>query len=114
MDLTTSQLYLLAGVALLGLWATSARKSRSNSNRLPLPPGPMGYPVVGNLFEIPREKVWLLYDQWHQLYGDMVYYEMLGQPILILGSLKRTNDLFEKRSSNYSSRIQKLPMLLDL
>ena len=44
----------------------------------------------------------------------MVYYEVLGQPLLILGSLKRTNDLFEKRSPNYSSRIQRLPMLLDL
>ena len=73
MDLTTSQLYLLVVVALLGLWATSARKSRSNPNQLPLPPGPKGYPVVGNLFEMPREKVWLLYDRWHQSYGKDSY-----------------------------------------
>ena len=73
MDLTTSQLYLLAGVTLLGLWATSARKSRSNPNRLPLPPGPKGYPVVGNLFQMPREKKWLLYDRWFQSYGEGHY-----------------------------------------
>jgi len=36
--------------------------------------------------------------------GDMVFFKVLGQPFLILNSLKRTNDLFEKRSSNYSDR----------
>ena len=73
MDVTTLQLYLLAGATLFGLWAISARKSQSNPNRLPLPPGPKGYPVVGNLFEMPREKMWLLYDRWHQSYGEKSY-----------------------------------------
>ena len=44
--------------------------------------------------------------------GDMVYFEALGQSFLVLGSLKKTNDIFEK--FNYSSRIQNLPMFLDL
>lgn len=44
--------------------------------------------------------------------GDMVYFEALGRSFLVLGSLKRTNEIFEK--SNYSSRIQNFPMLLDL
>ncbi|KAJ3563986.1 hypothetical protein NP233_g8588 [Leucocoprinus birnbaumii] len=34
----------------------------------------------------------------------MVYFEVLGQPILVLGSLRRTNDLFDKRSNKYSDR----------
>ena len=71
MDLTTAQLYLFAGATLLGLWATSARKSQSNPNQLP--PGPKGYPVVGNLFDMPKEKWWLLYDRWHRSYGEGSY-----------------------------------------
>ncbi|KIJ26837.1 hypothetical protein M422DRAFT_785117 [Sphaerobolus stellatus SS14] len=36
--------------------------------------------------------------------GDMVYYRVFGQGILALGSVKRCHDLFDKRSSIYSSR----------
>ena len=45
--------------------------------------------------------------------GDMIYFNVLGQHFLILSSLKRTTDLFEKRSSNYSDR-PRLPMLIEL
>ena len=40
----------------------------------------------------------------------MVYFEVLGQPFLVLGSLKRINDILDKRSSNYSDR-SIMPML---
>ena len=43
----------------------------------------------------------------------MVYFNVLGQPFLILGSLQRTTDLFEKRSLNYSDRMR-LPMMVEL
>ena len=46
--------------------------------------------------------------------GDMIYFNVLGQHFLILSSLKRTTDLFEKRSSNYSDRPRLLPMLVEL
>ena len=40
--------------------------------------------------------------------GDMVYFKVLGQPFLVLGSLKRINDIIlDKRSSNYSDRLIK-------
>jgi hypothetical protein len=34
----------------------------------------------------------------------MIYFEVLGHKFLILGSLERAYDIFERRSSNYSSR----------
>ena len=43
----------------------------------------------------------------------MIYFKVLGQHFLILCSLERTTDLFEKRSSNYSDR-PRLPMLVEL
>ena len=43
----------------------------------------------------------------------MVFFNVLGQHFLILGSMERTTDLFERRSSNYSDR-PRLPMLVEL
>ena len=38
--------------------------------------------------------------------GDMIYLNVLGQHFVILNSLEDITNLFEKRSSNYSDRIQ--------
>ncbi|KAF9458365.1 cytochrome P450 [Collybia nuda] len=80
---------------------------------LPLPPGPKGYPIIGNVFDMPREFAWMEYDKWFKIYGDMVYFKVFGQGFLVLGSLTRTNDILEKRSTNYSDR-PPMPMLRDL
>ena len=63
---------LWVGGIILGLWATTviAPPRTSNPKRLPLPPGPKRYPVVGNLFALSTDKTWLLYDRWFKLYGE--------------------------------------------
>ena len=43
----------------------------------------------------------------------MIYFNVLGQHFLVLGSVRRTTDLFEKRSSNYSDRMR-MTMVMDL
>jgi cytochrome P450 len=84
-----------------------------NPNGLPLPPGPKGYPLIGNLFDMPLDKPWIVYDEWRKTYGDMIYLNVLGRHFLVLNSLEVISDLFEKRSSNYSDRIH-LTMLSEL
>ncbi|EDR09909.1 uncharacterized protein LACBIDRAFT_248682 [Laccaria bicolor S238N-H82] len=42
--------------------------------------------------------------------GDIIYFEVVGQPFLVLGSLQRVNDILDKKSSNYSDRLS-MPML---
>jgi len=124
--------YCLLTIALVLVFVglTTVQDSRRNSGRLPYPPGPKGYPFIGSLLEAPTEKPWLTYAEWGETYGeqlgtpglrgsyqflpgDMVFFKVLGQPILILNSVKRTNDLFEKRSSNYSDRKSGI-MLIEL
>ena len=42
-----------------------------NPNGLPLPPGPKGYPLIGNLFDMPTDKPWVVYDEWRKTYGKV-------------------------------------------
>ncbi|PPQ73993.1 hypothetical protein CVT24_012482 [Panaeolus cyanescens] len=108
--------YLAAGAALFACVAIRVGlRSTQNPNRLPHPPGPKGYPIIGNLLDAPKleDEPWRVYDHWRQTYGDLLYFEVLGQPFLILGSLEVVQDLFDRKSSKYSSR-PNLPMIRDL
>ena len=37
--------------------------------RLPYPPGPKGWPIIGNVFDVPEKTQWLTYTEWANLYG---------------------------------------------
>ncbi len=32
-------------------------------------PGPEGFPLIGNLLDMPTEKEWLTFAKWSELYG---------------------------------------------
>jgi len=86
-------------------------RGRSNLRGLPLPPGPKGFPLIGNLLDVPADHPWMVYDEWRKTYGDMIYFNVLGRHFMILSSLEMITDLFEKRSSNYSDRMQPTMMI---
>ncbi|KAF8987177.1 cytochrome P450 [Cyathus striatus] len=73
--------------------------------RLPLPPGPRRYPVIGNLLDIPKIFQWEAFMKWGKDYSsDVVFAETIGVKFIILNSVKAADDLLTKRSSIYSCR----------
>ncbi|KAH0833328.1 cytochrome P450 [Lanmaoa asiatica] len=71
---------------------------------LPLPPGPVGLPLVGNTFDLNPIHPWLSYEQWGKRYGGLVYANLLGRDFIIINSVKVAHDLLDRRSAIYADR----------
>ncbi|GJJ14358.1 hypothetical protein Clacol_008622 [Clathrus columnatus] len=76
------------------------RHLSSNDN----PPGPRPVPIIGNAHQMPQEHPWLTFTKWQERYGDIIYLEILGKPLLVLNSSDIAIELLDKRSSIYSDR----------
>ncbi|KAH9924275.1 cytochrome P450 [Epithele typhae] len=97
---------LLAGVCYLAIrLILSSRAFKERTRGLPLPPGPKPYPLIGNLLHLPKGIAWHGYAEMCRKYGGMVYLDLGHRPLLVLDDLKVINELLDKRSAIYSSRI---------
>ncbi|KAJ6548443.1 putative monooxygenase [Mycena capillaripes] len=74
------------------------------SRRSDLPPGPRRLPLIGSALQIPRAYPWLKFTDWAKTYGNIVYVDVLGQPLVVLNSAKIARDLLDQRSAIYSDR----------
>ncbi|KAF8815156.1 cytochrome P450 [Phlegmacium glaucopus] len=93
---------LLICLTLFLIWMFYKKNQR---NRLPLPPGPAGLPLIGNLLDMPKSSEWEVYHKWSQEFNsDIIHLNAAGTDIIILDTYEATIDLIEKRSNNYSSR----------
>ncbi|EMD33935.1 hypothetical protein CERSUDRAFT_107728 [Gelatoporia subvermispora B] len=84
----------------------------ASAHKLPLPPGPKGWPLIGNMLDMPQDKPWETYAKWGKTYGPVVHLRMAGKPMIILNTAKAASDLLDARSANYSDRYQ--PTMLNL
>ncbi|KAI0056020.1 cytochrome P450 [Artomyces pyxidatus] len=68
-----------------------------------VPPGPRGLPVLGNVQELTNT-AWLVSSTPKEIYGDIVYFSVPGQSVLLINSQRVAADLLDRRSSIYSNR----------
>ena len=97
------------------------RAKRRVASALPLPPGPPRLPIIGNMLDMPKHDMHETFRDMRTKYGafwpptsrgpqlspvagDVLYLDVCGQPMIILGSHEVAIDLLEKRSGNYSDR----------
>ncbi len=74
------------------------------SKRPPLPPGPRGQPLVGNLRDFFHGYNWHHWGKYKGLYGPVSSLSFLGQNVIVLNDQKSSLELLEKRSHKYSDR----------
>jgi hypothetical protein len=107
-------------VLISSLAAFLAIRDYQRRRGLPYPPGPRPLPLIGNLFDIPKEFSWLSYTQLSKKHGmvyfavtrrltegmagDILSFRAFGQVIVVLNSIKVNKDLLERRPDIYSDR----------
>ncbi|KAF9018349.1 cytochrome P450 [Hymenopellis radicata] len=69
-----------------------------------LPPGPRGWPIIGNLFDLPAADDPIPWTSHREKYGPVSSVSVLGNNIVLLNDLKSCTELLDKRSSLYSGR----------
>lgn len=94
----------LAVAGLLGFYL--ARYVVSQRNKLPLPPGPKPWPLLGNVTDLPPpgQPEWKHWLKFKDLYGPISSITVLGQTLIIIHDKEAASELMEKRAGNYSSR----------
>ncbi|OHW89813.1 cytochrome p450 [Colletotrichum incanum] len=100
-----TSIFLLVTVA-LALHAVFARRGFGKRRRgVPLPPGPPGKPILGHLRIIPTENPEYAYATWSKQYkSDVLYFNVLGQDVVVLNSVRAAVDLLDRRGANYCDR----------
>ena len=119
---------VLATTAILLLVVQDLRRYNSKGH---LPPGPTPLPILGNVLNTPRSNVGPAFSalaKKHGVFkakscvivsfsercftGDVVYFNLLSQPMIVICSLKAALDLLDKKSANFSGRPVSIVMKL--
>lgn len=82
-----------------------SRATSSPYAKLPLPPGPPGRFLVGNLGQVSPDHPEEDYMRWGKEYNsDVIHVEILGQHMVALNSVAAANELLDRRGANYCDR----------
>ncbi|KAF5366070.1 hypothetical protein D9757_012379 [Collybiopsis confluens] len=78
-----------------------------------LPPGPSGWPLIGNLWDIPASYEWEVYAKWGEKWGDLLSLSFFGTTIVVINSYKRCQEILDQKGNIYSDRPY-MPMAAEL
>ncbi|QRV74366.1 cytochrome P450 family protein [Ceratobasidium sp. AG-Ba] len=93
----------IIGAGLASAGAYSWYRSRRSS--VPLPPGPKGTIILGNLLDLRNASAyWLKFTEYNEQYGPLVSVRILHRRIYLVSDPNLVSELFEKRAANYSDR----------
>ncbi|KAF0325749.1 cytochrome p450 oxidoreductase [Colletotrichum asianum] len=101
-------------------------QARKNAQRLPLPPGPRGYPIIQNMFDLPKKDTFAApqYAKFKDKYGEhehcnkrtlrlttigtpkgpITALRVIGKPFIVINDPQVALDILEKKSAEFSSR----------
>ncbi|KAF1952599.1 cytochrome P450 oxidoreductase OrdA-like protein [Byssothecium circinans] len=93
-------------IAIVLILAYLIKKFVLTPNTLPLPPGPRGIPIFGNIADLPPKGTleWKHWLKFKDVYGGMCTIQVMGQTIILMHDLEATLELLDKRGAKYSSR----------
>ena len=95
---------------------------KRNPAGLPYPPGPKGYPIIGNLFDIPNAFIYKRFremsrelseyrdlllrrsDESLRVDSDIIHLQVFSFHLIVCNTRGVADDLLDKRSSIYSDR----------
>uniref|UniRef100_A0A0W0F3U8 Cytochrome P450 n=1 Tax=Moniliophthora roreri TaxID=221103 RepID=A0A0W0F3U8_MONRR len=100
----TDSLLAFSVLFLLAFAISWSKRPGTKKYDLPLPPGPKPTFIVGNLFDLPSQKLWETLTKWQAAYGDLLHFETVGQHTFVLNTRELVKEFFEKRSRIYSDR----------
>jgi hypothetical protein len=66
---TMSAIIILTIAALAVVSLKYLHSVKIKRHRLPLPPGPKPWPIIGNALDIPTSTPWIAYAKWSEVYG---------------------------------------------
>ncbi|KAG8956971.1 hypothetical protein FRC00_004648 [Tulasnella sp. 408] len=98
---TSQQVALSAGASVVLYWVWSYW---SSSNRGLLPPGPVPLPLLGNILDMPLDRLAIGFTKFGEKYGPMTFVKVPGSNILIINSYEAATDLLDKRGTLYADR----------
>ncbi|KAJ3793676.1 cytochrome P450 [Lentinula aff. detonsa] len=74
------------------------------TRKYPLPPGPKGWPLIGNAFDMPKTHAWRTFAEWGKKWGPILSIQVLGTPFIIISDPEIADDLLGKTGSLYADR----------
>lgn len=113
---------IAASAALVLVLLLYVKRIHGRSSQLPLPPGPKGLPIIGNLMDMPSSFEWETYHKWSKelsesphvylrhaqltptLDTDILHLNLAGTTLIVLDTSEAATELLERRSSIYSGR----------